>query len=190
MFPAVASVVGLTDTQRPIVLIGFVVAMFLVAGLAVLVGRRGQQRKQAKALSVDTGVSKGMVQGADDSHSSDWLSEARSEEDDVDDTPKHNWQDLILGPGSVHDDSPEGHVAPELAAQRVAAAQNQQDWEVEPVAPAWGQEAATPPVPAQAPPAPPAAAPVADGGAGKHAARAEDLPRTAFLVDSYLDEED
>lgn len=117
---SVTPVLGMSDTTRPILLIGFVVLLFGIAGLAVVLGKRRVEAQQAKALSADTGVDKGAMQGADQTHSSDWLTATRSE---IDETPKHSWADAILGPGALHDDHRGGEVvAPEIALQQDAAA--------------------------------------------------------------------
>lgn len=167
----VEPILGLSDTTRPLVLIGFIVLMFGVAGLAVVLGKRRLDSAQAAALSADTGSDKGAGRGADTTFSDEWLEETRNEA--AGEAPQQSWRDAILGPGALrHDDmTDESGVAPPVVAQQQTA---------------WGVGVADETYPAavqvpthDAPAVPPVVSPAIITA-----------PRAPFLVDDFLDDED
>jgi hypothetical protein len=113
-------VLALADTTRPILLIVFIVALFGVAGLGVVVGRKRVSAQNARAIAKDAGVLKGAVRGSDGTASADWLAEAR---DEVDDSPRQSWADVLSlqGISAAPDDgvSPFGATAPVYDEQPV-----------------------------------------------------------------------
>jgi hypothetical protein len=118
----VSTIVGLSDAARPVILIVFILLLFGIAGIALFFGKRHIEAQQARALSNDTGVMKGAMKGADTTFDAEWLAATRAEDDD--DRPRQSWKDAILGPGALHDDTPDttGEVlAPEIRLQRESA---------------------------------------------------------------------
>lgn len=115
-FDQSASILALSDTTRPILLIGFIVGLFALAGLGVFFGRKHMAAQNARALSDDTGLAKGATKGGDGTFSSDWLAEAR---EDIDDTPRQSWADVLTfqGVGEVTDNAPSPFGATTAAAE-------------------------------------------------------------------------
>ena len=91
---ATASFVGMSDTMRPNALIGFVVLMFGVAGIAVFFGQRRHSRGQADAIKRTRVSARALSKGGDATLDEDW---ARGVRDDPDGAPRHSWADAILG---------------------------------------------------------------------------------------------
>ena len=87
---------AVADTTRPILLILFIVGLFGLAGLGVVLGRKHISAQNARALSADAGLEKGSVRGGDATFSSDWLTEAREE---VDEVPRQSWSDVLTMQG-------------------------------------------------------------------------------------------
>lgn len=144
-----ASIVALSDTTRPVILLGFIVGMFVIAGAAVVLGRRVVEQKQATALLADSGLDKRAMRGGDGTFSSEWLAETRNQ---VDEAPRQSWADVILSqsttevaplPSGVTDfpvEAPRYRQDPSAVAYQQAVAGSEDSFEAatpEP-APVWG----------------------------------------------------
>ena len=83
---------------RGLVIILLVVVMFAVAGLALLIGKRRQARRNARDLSALTGFDGAASQGGDDpTLSKGWYDAAKAEGEQS--GPTQAWQDVLLGDG-------------------------------------------------------------------------------------------
>lgn len=180
--------------MRAVIMVAFVVLMFAVAGLALVVGRRAQEARNAKRLSADTGTSKGAKHGADHTHSEAWLAAATTEEE----TPanRQSWQEAFLGPDTVTDPvAPSSFAAPADPAVPVAEVVSGWEAAADP-APAYAPAGPAPvPVAPQAPAFPGMAAPAPAsveatvGYQGKRRAAVPTDTPSGFLVDNGLDED-
>lgn len=119
MSVVVHEIADLSLPLRAAALVGFVVVMFAVAGLAVRIGTRRSNARNAREMAKDVGT--GSARGSDVSHSEAWLAQATADDDTS--GPRQPWQDAFLGPDRdlAHEPAPELVVPTPVPVQPAAA---------------------------------------------------------------------